>query len=323
MEHDVGWKGFLSDEERYADVINGIVCGGKQVVKASDLQEVDTQSEFLHGPDLLRSVSSGMKRGRRNVKIRDMVRKAAFGMNFAIIGIENQEMIDYSMPLRNLSYDAGMYERQASKIRKEVRRNRAGLGRGEYLYGFRKTSRLYPVLTFILYSGIEPWDGPRALHELLDFTDIPEQLQVRVPDYRMNLIEIRELKDTSAFRTDVRQVFDFIRCSEDKEALKELVEKDEYYQNMEEDAFEVVVHYTNTTELMKAANYYRKDGRVNMCRAITEWIAEEREEGIEEKTRTIVTNMVKRGMADADIIALAECDQPFIDEIRSKMGRRK
>lgn len=29
--------------------------------------------------------------------------KNIFGMNFAIIGIENQEMMDYSIPLRNMS----------------------------------------------------------------------------------------------------------------------------------------------------------------------------------------------------------------------------
>ena len=28
MGKDVGWKGFFSDNERYADVINGIGCNG-------------------------------------------------------------------------------------------------------------------------------------------------------------------------------------------------------------------------------------------------------------------------------------------------------
>lgn len=41
-------------------------------------------------------------------------------MNFAIIGIENQEMFDYSIPLRNMSYDVGGYEKQAAKIRRAV-----------------------------------------------------------------------------------------------------------------------------------------------------------------------------------------------------------
>lgn len=336
MERDVGWKGYLSDDERYADVINGIACGGRQVVKKSDLQEMDTQTGFLHGPRFVWKLSPRKRSGK--VKIRDTVRKAAFGMNFAIIGIENQEMIDYSIPLRNMAYDVGEYEKQAAKIRKAVRKEHSGLSRGEYLYGFGKNSKLYPVVTFILYSGEETWDGAKTLHEMLDFTDIPKHLQEMAQDYRINLIEIRKFEDTSVFKTDVRQVFDFIRCSEDKNALKELMEGDAYYQNMEEDAFDVVVQYANATELVGLKEHYRKEGKVDMCRAITEWIAEEREagmqagreaglqagrvEGIEEKTRTIVTNMLKRGMPDADIRALAECEQKLIDEVKRELDRK-
>lgn len=43
------------------------------------------------------------------------------------------------------------------------------------------------------------------LQEMLDFADIPERLQKMTPDYRINLIEIRKIEDTSVFRTDVRQ----------------------------------------------------------------------------------------------------------------------
>lgn len=43
---------------------------------------------------------------------------------------------------------------------------------------------------------------------------------------------------------------------------------------MEEDAFDVVAHYTNATNLVTAKDYYRKDGKVDMCRAIMELIDE-------------------------------------------------
>ena len=245
MGKDIGWKSFLSDDERYADVINGIGCKGEQVVSKEDLYEMDTQTGLLRSRDFVRRLTQSRK---RNVKIRDCLRKVAFGMNFAIIGIENQETMDYSIPLRNMLYDVDAYEKQAAKIRKEVRRIRKGLSVGEYLYGFRKSDRLLPTVTFILYSGSKPWDGPKSLHEMLDFTDIPETLREMVADYKINLVEIRKLEDTSVFKTDVRQVFDFIRCSNDKNALKKLVETDDYYKNMEEDAFDVAVQYTNATD---------------------------------------------------------------------------
>lgn len=128
-----------------------------QIVKSTDLTEDDGQA--------------------RNGKARDLLRKSAFGVNFALIGIENQDAMDYELPLRTMNYDVAVYEKQALKIRKEIRqrkRQREKLTAGEYLYGFRKKDKLNPAITFVLYSGEETWDGPTSLHEMLDFTDIPE-----------------------------------------------------------------------------------------------------------------------------------------------------
>lgn len=115
---------------------------------------------------------------------------------------------------------------------------------------------------------------------MLDFTDIPESLREMTPDYKINVIEIRKLEHTELFKTDVRQVFDFIRYSEDKVALQKLVERDAYYHSMEEDAYDVVALYTNSTELVQAKNYQRKDGKIDMCRAITELIEDGRAAGM-------------------------------------------
>ena len=124
MAQDVSWKSYFSDDERYADIINGIGCGGRQLVTKDDLQELDTQTGFLRKPQFVRKICRG--KVERKIKIRDMLRKAAFGVNFAIIGIENQETVDYSMPLRNMVYDVGEYEKQAVVVRREVRRDRKG-----------------------------------------------------------------------------------------------------------------------------------------------------------------------------------------------------
>ncbi|MCM1235866.1 MAG: Rpn family recombination-promoting nuclease/putative transposase [Ruminococcus flavefaciens] len=310
MTRDITWKEYFLDNERYADIINAVGCGGKQVVTKDDLQELDTQTGFIMNLALARKIRKiagqnrnvkmdiGTKSVRKKIKIRDMLRKAAFGVNFAIIGIEHQETPDYAIPLRSMSYDVGEYEKQAARIRKEVRKNHKGLTAGEYMYGFRKDSRLKPVVTFILYSGTEEWNGLKTLHDMLDFTDIPAELKKITPDYRINLINIRKLKDTSVFKTDVRHVFDFIRCSENRDKLKELVDSDDYYKNMEEDAYDVVAHYTKAEELIEAKDYYGgKDGKVDMCRAIKELIEEGREEGRLEERIEVMTATALRMLA--------------------------
>ena len=303
MRKDTGWKGFLSDDARYADVINGIGCKGEQVIKEEDLQEMDTQTGMFRGSKFIHRFS---QLGKGNVKVRDCLRKVAFGTNFAIIGIENQETMDYSIPLRNMSYDVEAYERQAKKIRKETRKKYNGLSAGEYLYGFKKDDKLLPAVTFILYSGSKAWEGPKTLHEILDFTDIPEGLKEMVADYQINLVEIRELEDTSVFKTDVKQVFDFIRCSNDENALKELVEADDYYKNMEEDAFDVAVQYTNATELIEAKEYYEKDGEVDMCKALTDLIENGRQEGRQEEMANTERERQRADAAEMEVLRLRE-----------------
>ena len=77
---DVEWKAYYGANHWYADIINGIGCDCVQLVKDTDLEEVD--------------VTSGKKS-------RDMIRKVALGVSFVLIGIENQEVVDYVFSLLN------------------------------------------------------------------------------------------------------------------------------------------------------------------------------------------------------------------------------
>ena len=83
MGVDVEWQDFFHDKIRYADIINGIGCNGVQVIKDTDLQELDTTERKKH---------------------RDLLCRVAMGVNFAIVGIENQEKVDYRFPLRNMQH---------------------------------------------------------------------------------------------------------------------------------------------------------------------------------------------------------------------------
>ena len=325
MEMDVCWKEYFRDNARYADVINGIGCAGQQLVHAEDLQEADSQTIVGNWLRIPRKSS--------RVRIRDMVRKVAFGVNFAIVGFENQEKVDFCMPLRCMVYDAGEYEKQAGKIRKKLRKQKE-LSAEEYLSGFRKNDRLYPVVTFVLYGGKEAWDGPESLHDMLDWTDVPEGLKGFVADYPLHVVRIREFENTDVFQTDVKQVFDFIRCSGDRAALAELVQKDEAYQAMEEDAYELVTQYVKANRLVRVKDEYKgKDGKVNMCQALEELIEEGRaegrasglvdgrEQGRVDAIRGVVMRMVKKGKTDEEIMELTECSATLIWEIRSSMTK--
>lgn len=130
MEKDLLQKKYLSDDERYADLINGLLFNGKQQIKASDLQETDSQS-FIRLWFQKKSV-------RYRKLYRDLIKKTAFGVNFALIGIENQELVHYLMPLRTMEYDAAEYEKQATRIRRQVKKAR-DIRNAEFISGFKRT----------------------------------------------------------------------------------------------------------------------------------------------------------------------------------------
>lgn len=298
MGVDVKWKDYFHDNLRYADIINGVGCDGIQLVKDTDLQEADPTEKK---------------------KSRDLLRKVALGINFAIVGIENQEKVDYKFPLRNMHYDVTRYNKQASIIWKEICKNLKGLTSEEYLSRFKKTSKLNPQITFVLYAGEEKWDGPTSLHDMLDFTDIPVRLKKMVSDYKINVIDIRRFENTSVFKTDVKHVFDFIRCSEEKEKLIQLVENDTYYQHMEDDAFEVVTNYTNSKELVHKEEYKVKGGKHNVCKAIRDLMSDSRAEGRVEGSKEallITTKNLFRNGASYELVR-ASIKELTDEELRS------
>ncbi|MBR2046118.1 MAG: Rpn family recombination-promoting nuclease/putative transposase [Agathobacter sp.] len=306
MEKDKQWIKFLEDNVRYSDIINGFGCGGEQIISPSDLTELDT---------------------RENGKYRDTLRKIAFGVGFAIVGIENQETVDYSLPIRIMDYDSGCYRKQKSKI---ARRNRRKFKRSkgllsdfessEFLYGFLKSDKVYPVVTFVLYAGKEEWVGPKCLHDIIDFRGIPDKIIELVENYRIHIVDIRRVKDTTVFKSDVKQVFDFLKCSEDKRALLDLIQKDSYYKNMDVDAYALVKSYTNISKTLKIEDY-RMEGGIDVCKAINDLIIDSREEGREEGVletqKIIILNMLKQNVPTETICLFTGCNKEFVNEIKS------
>ena len=84
-------KNFWRENDRFASLFNTVVFGGKEVIKPEELSELDTD------------VSNVMELGEYKetlTRARDVVKRAAYGVDFVIMGIENQSRVHYGMPLR-------------------------------------------------------------------------------------------------------------------------------------------------------------------------------------------------------------------------------
>lgn len=95
---------YLSQPEVFASLFNGFVFEGKQIIKPESLREVDGRFRFLLSDDTVESKKDTHEviKGER-----DIVREVMLNGNtvrLAVLGIEQQSKIDYSMALRTLTY---------------------------------------------------------------------------------------------------------------------------------------------------------------------------------------------------------------------------
>ncbi len=261
---NASWE-YFQDEARVADIINVCCYGGKRVVKPEDVSDADSRNENSE---------------------RDLIKKTALGTRYAFIGFENQDNVDYSLPVRIMGYDYRDYKKQTDKVRRKNRRKRGSVDdrTGEFLYEYRKTDQIYPVVTIVLYYG-DRWDGPKSIGEMLD-ADIGLKSSGYLQDYRINLIEVNNMSDEELdrFQTDVKQVFKFIRNRKDKEKMSGIIENDPYYSNVEKTAHDMMAVYGGLRGYkINEADYRSEGGGIDMCKAWDDWREDGRKEGIREE----------------------------------------
>lgn len=283
----------LSDEERYSDLINAVVFDGERRIRSKDLQEVDSRSvisKWLY------------KHGYKNRQLyRDIIKKVAFGMNFAVIGVENQNEVHYLMPLRVMAYDVAEYEKQCAKIRKTIRK-RKDVSVAEFLSGFGKDNKLHPCITIVLFYG-QDWDGSKDLYGLLDFTDIPEKIKRYVNNYHVHIVNMAEWENVEMFKTDLKQIFSFLHCANDRNKIKDLIEHDIAFQELDEDAYDMIAEYVASPILKQIKKHYQKGGKVDMCKGLNDWMEEERLVGIEQGIEAFVQDKIEDGKQEDEIVS--------------------
>ncbi len=183
LKPDIVVKNYWRNNEQFADFFNAVLFAGEQCIKPDELEDIDTEdSSVLEHREYAESIGAS----RDNVKVRK--RSTAYGVELAILGIEGQEHIHYAMPMRVMGYDYGTYRKQYEDNAGKYK-NQKGMSDDEYLSKMKRTDKLIPVITIVVYYGEKEWDGARSLHEMLD---IPKDIEPFVNDYRLYLVEARK-----------------------------------------------------------------------------------------------------------------------------------
>ncbi len=286
---DIYQSGYFEDRRRFADLVNGVLYGGRQLVKPEELQELDTELVSIRGD------------GKKTV--RDKIRLWK-GLAIAVISLENQNYIDYRMVIRNMLTESMAYEKQCKRL-EQKHRGEKGLGSDAFLSGMKKGEKLFPVITIVVYYGAgKPWDGERELYGLLEMEGREDYIKPYVTNYKLNLFDINEYDSFGQFRTELESLFEFLRYSGEKELLEEKLEQNrERYAHLDEDTVQLLSKLANVEGLERIQE--REEGGINMCKAWEdqklEGIMEGMKKGRSDLIRRIMTN---RNMSLEEVLEL-------------------
>ena len=311
LKPDTAQKNYWKDNRHFADLFNAALFDGHGFIKADDLEELDS------------AVHEGIRSGMRDI-IKVVKHSKKLKMNFAILAIENQEHINYAMPLRIMEYDTATYKRQYNEI-KSAHKQAKDLRGEEYLSGFSKKDRLIPVITICIYYGEKSWDGPVSLMDMLDLMDASPLLRSRINDYKLIIIEAG--KNTLHFRDEQNHhLFELMRilanpnmtgreskkacvgyCAEHKldeataDVLRAVTGDDKIIETQEEEPMAVKRWSVYDRWEADEAEMKAKSREEGLKEGRETGLKEGREEGREEAVIATVQIMLESGWSDKEI----------------------
>ena len=152
-------KKLLRDKGCFADLCNYAFFQGRQVIQPEELVSRENDLSTLIGK---------VDKPTEIKRYRDVVRKASIHGDYVIIGVEHQSTFDEKMIFRILNYDATIYINQVES-----------------------KQEIYPVGSFVFYTGDKEWKSPETLKETLK--NIPSEMEPYINDWRLPVVELKTM----------------------------------------------------------------------------------------------------------------------------------
>ena len=99
---DVNVNIWLNEKKRFADLFNGVLYKGKQVIRPEELEEISPVASV--------SIKNRVGKTRNMKKYRDIVMRWKNNATFVLLANESQDKIHYAMPQKVMLYDGMDYE---------------------------------------------------------------------------------------------------------------------------------------------------------------------------------------------------------------------
>ena len=160
---DSACRTFFSNDIYFASFSNAILFDGKQVIRPERLVRYENDMSLI-----IDDTKSAEDKKRR----RDIVVKTDVDGVCCLLSIEHQSTIDKNMVIRCGNYEMLEYLKQLKN---------------------KKLKRLVPQVIIVFYTGPKKWKGPLTLS---DYLDIPEELKEYVNDWKIKVVDVKEIDTT-------------------------------------------------------------------------------------------------------------------------------
>lgn len=234
-------------------------------------------------------------------RTRDVIKQYDDGIDFVLVGIENQMHIHYAMPVRSMVYEALNYSKQCKELEQSHRTNKDLIRSDEFLSGLTPSDRIKPTITLVVYYGEKPWDGPIRLGDMMD---IPDVFLPLFNNYGIHLLQVRSTREYKFQNQDNRDFFTLIEEFYNNEGKINI----ESFKNKYPDLdiyWETLAALGAATGSIELVNYAlnNEGGKIHMCTALENLKREGRQEGRQEGIREVVETYREVGYSDDVILS--------------------
>lgn len=313
---DIAVKQWLGKKERFADLFNGTVFQGRQVVLAEELEETAGESSVLTAD------KDGREKGIH--RYRDIVMRWKKGATLAILACEDQEKVHYAMPVRMLLYDGLSYTEQVRNLWDYSKDAKDKITGEEVLSRFRKGDCIYPVISLVFYYGDKVWDGSRELFGMFRLKDLERErniLERYVTNYKINLVQPENMGELTCFQTDLQIIFGMLQCRKDKEKLLEYMYKnEEYFRHTDVETYRAVSAFLSSEKQLRQLKVEDGKEELDMCKALQDLyedgVSEGRSVGVREgETRFATLTLKLMEENRVEDLQRAAADQEYRNEL--------
>ena len=173
LTSDGACRTVFSNDVSFASFYNAAIFEGKQIIHLERLVRFEFDISFI---------INDSERAEDKKRKRDIVVKSDINGIYCLLGIEHQSSIDETMVIRCGIYEMLEFLKQAEN---------------------KEYKRLVPQIIVVLYIGTKKWNGPLKLS---DYFEIPEELKKYFNDWKIILVDVKEM-DTSKISDEQTRYF--------------------------------------------------------------------------------------------------------------------